>query len=421
MLACAVGTVMLTVCANLSNLLLARTNGAPEGNGRSRRARRWATPSIGQMLTESVLLSASGAAIGGVLAVVATHTIAGLQTVSLPLLGDVRMDASALAFVVSLAMLAGVLFGMAPALQLSELAVHDALKASGRNSTGNRSGRRVRTALVVSEIALACVLLVGSGLLVRSFLKLLDVDLGFRPESVLAIRIDPEQQWLQTQTRFSSYVSEALRLTRALPGVQSAAIADGLPLGKNRTWGVRAQGREYKDNKRPVAFIRLASDGIIDAMGMRLVAGRDIAPMDDSASERVVLINESAARTLWPGEVATGKVLKLDTLRRVVGIVGDSRHLSLDQDAGLELYVPFRQIRDYPIVDLIVRSTRPASSLARSIRIALAPISPKSLSTKPRRSNKWWTGRSLRADSSRCCSARLQASHSCSRCSASTA
>ena len=267
---------------------------------------------IRQMLTESVMLSAVGAAIGGMLAVVGTRAIAHLETVNLPLLSDVRIDGSALAFVICIATLAGLLFGMAPALQLSELAVHEALKASGRNSTEHRSGRRVRTALVVSEIALACVLLVGSGLLVRSFVKLLDVDLGFRPESVLSIRIDPEQQWLQTQSRFSSYVSEALRLTRALPGVQSAAIADGLPLGRNRTWGVRAQGHEYKDGRNPVAYIRLASNGLVKAMGMRLAAGRDIAPMDDSASEPVILVNESAARALWPGEDALGKVVSLD-------------------------------------------------------------------------------------------------------------
>lgn len=220
-------------------------------------------------------------------------------------------------------------------------------------------------------------LLVGSGLLIRSFIKLLDVDLGFRPEMVSSIRIDPEEQWLQTQTRFSTYVSEALRLTRALPGVQAAAIADGLPLGKNRTWGVMPQGRSYKaDERNPVAFIRLASDDLVRAMGMRLVEGRDISASDDSSSERVMLINETAARALWPGEEAIGKVATLDTLRRVVGVVGDVRHLSLEKDAGLEIYVPYRQIPDYPVVDLIVRSSQPSASLARSIRSALTPISP---------------------------------------------
>jgi predicted permease len=376
MLAFAVSTVMLIVCANLSNLLLVRATGrqkemairAALGAGRQRLVR--------QMLTESVLLSAGGAAIGAILAYIGTRAIARLQTVNLPLLSDVRLDASALTFILFLATVAGLLFGMAPALQLSELAVHDALKASGRNSTRNRSGRRVRTALVVSEIALACVLLAGSGLLIRSFVKLLDVDLGFRPDMVSSIRIDPERQWLETQTRFSSYVSEALRLTRALPGVQAAAIADGLPLGKNRTWGVRAQGQSYKNNHNPVAFIRLATDGIVGAMGLRLISGRDISSRDDSAGEQVMLINETAARALWPGEDAIGKVAMLDTLRRVVGVVGDARHLSLEQDAGLQLYVPYRQIPDYPTVDLIVRSAVPPSSLARSIRAALAPLAP---------------------------------------------
>jgi predicted permease len=376
MLAFAVGTVMLIVCANLSNLLLVRATArrkemairAALGAGRRRLVR--------QMLTESALLSAGGAAIGLVLAVLGTRTIARLQSVNLPLLSDVRIDASSLAFIVLLATLAGLMFGMAPALQLSELAVHDALKGSGRGSTENRSGRRMRTALVVSEIALACVLLVGSGLLIRSFLKLLDVDLGFRPDMVTAIRIDPDQEVLASQSRFASYVNEALRLTKALPGVQAASIVDGLPLGKNRTWGVKAQGESYKDGNNPVAFIRLASDGIVRTMGMQLVAGRDIAAADDSSSERVVMINETMAHALWPGQSAIGKVAMVDTARRVIGVVRDVRHLSLDQAAGLELYIPFRQIVDYPTVDLIVRSALPSALLATSIRTALAPIAP---------------------------------------------
>ncbi len=376
MLAFAVGTVMLIVCANLSNLLLVRATArrkemairAALGAGRRRLVR--------QMLTESVLLSAGGAVVGLLLAILGTRTIARLQTVNLPLLSDVRIDASSFAFIVCLATLAGLVFGMAPALQLSELAVHDALKESGRGTTEHKRGRRIRTTLVVSEIALACVLLVGSGLLIRSFLKLLDVDLGFRPDMVTAIRIDPDQQVLDSQSRFAAYVNEALRLTKALPGVQAAAIADGLPLGKNRTWGVRAQGQAYKDGHNPVAYVRLTTDGLVGAMGMRLVSGRDIAATDDSASEQVVMINETMARTLWPGEDAIGKIALIDTARRVVGVVSDVRHLSLDQAAGLEFYIPFRQIVDYPIVDLIVRSPLPATSLATSIRTALAPIAP---------------------------------------------
>ena len=376
MLAFAVGTVMLIVCANLSNLLLVRATArrkemairAALGAGRRRLVR--------QMLTESVLLSGAGAAIGLLIAILGTRAIARLQTVNLPLLGDVRIDASAFVFIVILATLAGLLFGMAPALQLSELAVHDALKASGRGSTESRRGRRIRTTLVVSEIALACMLLVGSGLLIRSFLRVLDVDLGFRPDMVTAIRIDPDQQVLDSQSKFTAYVNEALRLTKALPGVQAAAIADGLPLGKNRTWGVRAQGESYKDGHTPVAFVRLTTDGLVGAMGMRLVAGRDIAVTDDSASEQVVMVNETMARALWPKQDAIGKIALIDTARRVVGVVSDVRHLSLDQDAGLEFYIPFRQIVDYPIVDLIVRSPLTATSLATSIRTALAPIAP---------------------------------------------
>ncbi|HEV7705401.1 MAG TPA: FtsX-like permease family protein, partial [Gemmatimonadaceae bacterium] len=202
------------------------------------------------------------------------------------------------------------------------------------------------------------------------------VDLGFRPDMVTAIRIDPDQHVLDSQSRFSAYMSEALRLTKALPGVQAAAIADGLPLGTNRTWGVRAQGESYKDGRNATAYVRLTTDGLVSAMGMRLVSGRDIAATDDSASEPVVMINESMARALWPGQDAIGKLAMIDTTRRVVGVVNDVRHLSLDQAAGYEFYIPFRQIVDYPMVDLIVRSPLPATALAKSIRTALAPIAP---------------------------------------------
>jgi ABC-type antimicrobial peptide transport system permease subunit len=122
--------------------------------------------------------------------------------------------------------------------------------------------------------------------------------------------------------------------------------------------------------------VRLTTDGLVDAMGMRLISGRDIAATDDSASEPVVMINQSMAHALWPGQDAIGKLAMIDTTRRVVGVVNDVRHLSLDQAAGYEFYIPFRQIVDYPIVDLIVRSPLPATTLAKSIRAALAPIAP---------------------------------------------
>ena len=377
MLAFAVGVVMLIVCANLSNLLLARATTrrkevavrAALGAGRRRLIR--------QMLTESVLLSAAGSAAGLLLAIAGTHAIAHLDTVNLPLLMNVRVDASALAFTILLSMLAGLAFGLAPALQLREVALHDALRASGRSASEGKRGQWLRRALVVSEIALACVLLVGSGLLVRSFLRLVDVDLGFRPQMVTALRVDADQKWLTSQATFMNYLDEVLRLTRNVRGVQGVGIADGLPLGSNRSWAARAKGHVYEKGQVPSAFVRMVSEGYFDAMGVRLLAGRDFTPRDDSASDQVIIINKTMARTLFPGEDAIDNAVVLGgTNYRVIGVVADVRHLALDADAGLEMYIPFRQTQDYESVELVVRSTLPPATLGKTLHAALAPVAP---------------------------------------------
>jgi predicted permease len=377
-LAFGVGVVMLIVCANLSNLLLARATTrqkemairAALGAGRRRLLR--------QMLTESVLLASCGAVIGLILAVISTHAIAHLDAVSLPLLGNVGIDAGAMVFCAVLAIVVGLGFGMVPALQLSEGGVHDALKASGRSSMHGKHGQRIQQSLVISEVALACVLLVGSGLLIRSFLKVLDVDLGFRPERVVAVRVDPDRgRDFKSGQEFVAYLDEVLRLTREIPGVASATIADGLPLGSNRSWGVTAGGEEYVKGKWQAGFIRIATDGFVETMGMRMISGRDLSPTDIESSEKVVVINETAAKQLWPGKNVLGKLLKVGGAEhRVVGIVGDVRNLTLEESPGNEIYLPMRQVFDYSTLTLIVRTRLAPASLARTLRRALTPVVP---------------------------------------------
>ena len=376
-LAFAVAVVMLIVCANLSNLLLARATTrqkemairAALGAGRRRLLR--------QMLTESVLLSGCGAFVGLLFAVIGTRAIARMDAVSLPLLGSVGLDASAVIFVLLLALAAGLAFGMAPALQGSEARVHDALKASGRSATDGRRGQWLRRSLVVSEIALACVLLVGSGLLIRSFLKVLDVDLGFRPESVVALRVDPDENAIKTDTEFVGYVDNVLRVARDVPGVSSAAIADGLPLGSNRSWGIARGGDEFVKGRFQGGYIRVASDGFVEVMGMRLVKGRDFSKQDAQGGERVVVINEGAEKTLWNGESALGKILRVGGQdRRVVGVVGDVKNLSLETTVGNEVYLPLRECVCGSNSTLIVRTKLEPAALARSLRAALTPVVP---------------------------------------------
>jgi predicted permease len=374
-LAGAVGMVMLIVCANLSNLLLARTASRQKeiairtalGAGRRRL--------LAQMLTEGIVLSCAGALLGLVLAFVGTSALARLDAVSIPLLRDVHTDFTALGFTLALALVTGIVFGLAPALQARGAAVAHALKDATRGSTEGRRRTWVRNALVVSEIAFACVLLVGAGLLIRSLIRVLDVDMGFQAARAATIRVDPDSRYATPGQRVT-YLDEVLRRVKELPGVEAAAITDALPLGRNRTWGARAKDVVYERGRAPSAFPRIVSDGYPAAMGIPLRAGRDILPSDTSSTEPVIVINETMARTVWPGQDPIGKYLLGGCAkeRRVVGVVGDVRHLALEQGSGNEMYIPLRQCNDLPSADLVVRSTLPTTQLAGALRMALQPI-----------------------------------------------
>ncbi len=375
-LACAVGVVMLIVCANLSNLLLARGAGrqkeiairAAMGAGRGRL--------IGQMLTESLVLSCSGAAVGLLLAFLGTRALAHLTSVSIPLLSDVRIDGSVLGFTLLAAVLTGLLFGLVPALQVQDLKLHDTLKDSNRGSSQGRGHAWIRGALVVSEIGLACVLLVGAGLLIRSFLRVLDVNMGFVPERAAALRIDPNASY-KTQEQKNSYYTEALHRVMDVPGIEAAGLSDSLPLGHNRSWGIGAKGVQYTPQNYPEGFPRIISDGYFHAMGIPLKKGRDFTERDTKGALNVIIINETLAKNLWPGEDPIGKIVKADDPdRTVVGVVGDVHHMALEQASGNEFYIPMRQTQDYGTVDLVVRTSMPTAELASRLREALLPIEP---------------------------------------------
>jgi len=374
-LTCAVGVVMLIVCANLSNLLLARTAVRQKEIAirTALGAGRWRL--IRQALTESIVLSCSGAMLGLILAIVGTRALTHLDAISIPLLQNVRADGSALGLTLLMAVLTGLIVGLLPALQVPAVAVHDSLKDSSRGSTEGKQHAWIRSTLVVSEIAFACVLLVGAGLLIRSFLRVLDVNLGFQPERAAAVRVDPSQQY-STQAQQNTYFDEVLRRVREVRGIDAAGLSDALPLGRNRGWGVRAKGHVYKQGEYPDAFVRVVSDGYLRSMGIPLRSGRDFTERDTPPNEEVIIINETMARSLWPGQDAIGQIVQADKDRRVIGIVGDVRHLALEQGAGNEMYLPIRQCGDFASVDLVVRTTLPPGELASSVRAALKPIEP---------------------------------------------
>lgn len=375
-LASAVGVVMLIVCANLSNLLLARSAARKReiairvALGAERRHL------LGQILTESVLLSSTGAMLGVVLAFLGARVLTQLSAMKIPLLADVRVDSTSLGFALGIAVATGLLFGLAPAWSASELTLHDALKDSSRGSSQGRGHAWMRSALVVAEISLACVLLAGAGLLIRSFLHVLDVNLGFAPEHATALRIDPNDSY-KTQEQKNAYFTEALHDVMNVPGIQSAGLSDALPLGWNRSWGFAAKGVQYKAGQYPEGFPRMISEGYFRAMGIPLEAGRDFTERDTKGALNVIILNETAARTLFPGQDPMGQIVLADQPERtVVGVVGDVRHMALEEGSGNEFYIPMRQTQDYGVVDLVVRSSLPTTELAPRLREALRPIEP---------------------------------------------
>ncbi|HEX4169513.1 MAG TPA: ABC transporter permease [Bryobacteraceae bacterium] len=378
-LACAVGVVMLIVCANLSNLQLARL-----GTRQTEMAMRTALGAgrlrlLRQMLTESVALSCCGAAFGLILAVAGTRAITHLDTFNIPLLASVRLDADALGFTLVAAVLTGVLFGLLPALRVPSLVVGEALKDGSRGSRGGQKHAWVRNALVVSEVAFACTLLVGAGLLMRSFLGVLDVNLGFQPERAAAMRVDPSFRF-SGPARQNSYIDEVLQRTRSLAGVRAAGLTDVLPFGGDRSWSVSVKGRFYEKNRHPEPYIRVVTDGYFEAAGIPLRAGRLFTEGDRAASQPVVIINETMARTAFPGENPLGQTIT--TYRRdkvlgvVVGVVADVRHSALEEASGPEMYQGMRQTDDYSDMNLVVRTVIPPDQLAPTVRAALRRIDP---------------------------------------------
>ena len=373
-LMCAVGLVMLIVCANLSHLQLARM-----GTRQKEMAVRAALGAtrfrlLRQVLTESITLSCCGAALGLLLAVAGTRGLAHLDAFNLPLLASVRVDGSTLAFTLLAAVSSGVLFGLAPALQVPAYKLREGLQDGGRESSGSRHGW-FRDGLVVSQFALACVLLVGAALLIQSFLRVLAVDLGFQPERAAALRIDPSFQ-ISNAEQADSFVDDVLHRARAIPGISAAGLSDILPLDGDRSWQVGAKGQVYDKNNHPEAYIRVVTDGYFQTLGIPLKSGREFTESDRAASEPVAMVNETLARTLWPGQDAVGQMMTQDGGRRVIGVVGDVHHGGPERQGGSEMYMPMRQTGDYAAMRLVVRTTLPPDSLAASIRTALRPVDP---------------------------------------------
>jgi predicted permease len=369
----AVGLILLIVCVNLSNLQLARATARRKefavrsalGAGRGRLAR--------QLLTESVVLAGLGAMFGLGLAYGLTFYLAHQESIALPLLSSVTVDGAALAWTLGIAAMTAILFGLVPAFGLAGGNIQDSLKNSGQGMTTGRRHERLRASLVVSEVALACVLLIGSGLLLRSFLRVLDVDLGFQPSRAGVIKVDYDGS---DPTRRGVILEEMLRNVSEIPGVEMAGVADMLPLGRNRAWGFSAKGRVYGKDDIQGALVRIITPGYLGAMGMRVRAGRDFTWRDGSKSERVVLVNEAAARLHWQGDDPVGRLALVNGQdARVVGVIADVREHNLESVAGPEMYLPVTQ-GDPEGAELVVRTRLPLDVIAPSVKKVLRALNP---------------------------------------------
>jgi predicted permease len=374
----AVALILLIVCVNLSNLLLARAAAHNKefamrmalGADRSRIVR--------QLLTESLTLAIAGAVFGLALAWALVNWLAHQGSIALPLLSSVSIDMAALGWTVAIALIAAVLFGLAPAFRMSGKDIQGSLKDSGQGASASRRHDRMRTALVISEIALACVLLVGAGLLLHSFLRVLDVDLGFQPSQAAAIRIDYDDG--NNAAKRGAILQEVLRRIDAIPGIESAGISDNLPLERNRSWGITAKGADPKHERSVGNFVYVVTPGYLRAIGMRLRDGRDFS-WDDATKgqQQVAIINEAGAEALWPGENAIGRIANTGgTDVRIVGVIDDVRESNVEGKPGVQTYLPTTSAQFGPEESsLVVRSKLSPGALAADVIRTLRTVNPQ--------------------------------------------
>jgi predicted permease len=370
---CAVGVILLIVCVNLSNLLLARTAARSKefavrhalGASRSRL--------VLQLLAECLVLAAPAAALGLGLAYLIISYLAHQGSIALPLLSMVRVDGAVLAWTLLIAVGTAVLFGSAPGLRVSGGNLQETLKDSGRGTSEGRKHERTRSSLVIAEVALACMLLVGAGLLLRSFVHILDVDLGFEPSRAAAISVDYDDGG--NPAKRAAIWEDVVGRSSMIPGVEATGISDNLPMSRNRSWGIAAKGEEQKRNTG--VFVYIVSPGYLKAMGMRLLEGRDISWADLSDNRSVVIINQTVARKLWPGQDPVGRTAVAGGAdAEVIGVIADVRETSAEDNAGAQMYLPATKRFGPEGAYLVVRSKLPPTALATTVTRTLREINP---------------------------------------------
>jgi putative ABC transport system permease protein len=379
----AVGIVLLVACANVANLLLARaTARQKEFTVRSALgASRWMI--VRQLLTESVLLSMAGAVLGMMLAYWVTDALVRMAPADLARTSDIALDFRVLGFAFLTALITGVLFGLVPALHVVRSDLARPLGESGRGSSVGPAGARVRSTLVVAQLAVAFVLLIGAGLLLRSFNRLLHVDPGFRADHVLTFVLEvPEHRHASAP---SVFVRDVLQSTRAMPGVASASAIFGLPLGENQNvfTGLAIEGHPMPASQRPRVAFRIIESDYFRAMGIGLMHGRAFTPGDEQGKRPLAIVNEAFVRQILQGENPMGQRIQPQIsfgdgqdapMREIVGVVADVKSGSISKDAVPEVYAPQTPTDFMGEMTIVVRTQNDPTTLVPQLRTLVASM-----------------------------------------------
>jgi predicted permease len=380
----AVGVVLLIACSNVASLLLSRSLGrkreltlrATLGAGSSRLIR--------QLLTESVVLAGLGGIVGIFLAEAGIYFVKAFGPSSIPRLSETSLDLRVLAFALGLTLLTGILFGLAPAFGATRENLVDPLKAGGQRSGSSPAAQRARNFLLVSQIALAMVLVIAAGLLTRTFYRLLSVDPGFHPAHALTFELTLPASKYSDQAHIVSVYQEVLRHLQALPGVQSAGVTETIPLdGATESTAIRFSDHPPTSTLDiPMANYTMVSPGYFSAVGTPILRGRPFLESDTASSMPVGVISAALAKKYWPGQDPIGKQIAPRGLafptETIIGVAADVKRISLREAPPPEMYVPYTQ-KVWPsllTMDVVVRTTQNPTSLAASARNAIHSVDP---------------------------------------------
>ncbi len=376
----AVAFVMLIACANVANLLLARaaTRQREIAIRTALGASRFHL--VRQFLTESLLLALIGGGLGLLLAMWGVDLLVYISPEDIPRLNEIGLDGRVLLFTLSVSVLTGLLFGMAPAIQASKPDLTESLKDAGRGSIGSLRGNRTRSFLVVAEVALGVVLLIASGLLIRSFVRLQQVAPGFDPANVVAMSLSlPDTTYPETDKQVTFY-KQFVERVKSQPGVESAALITPLPMGGNTMMlTFRVEGREpLPPGQRQSANWRATTDGYFKTMSIPLVRGRGFSESDDEKSPKVIVINEAMAQQYFAGEEPLGQRIAIgygpnNTTAEVIGIVGNVKHHGLNIQGGSEMYTPISQT-PLPFANLVVKTALDPQTVAAAVQSQAAAL-----------------------------------------------